>query len=408
MRKLFQFFGKLIASILVLVFMVSTFASVFLLAFNTSLFDPDFYLGAFEEVELFDKLPSIAATQIKYVMGFNPCEEDPTKCEGDGPEEGEQESGQGGPPGYFQALSENDWELLLEGILPPEWLEEQVQAVTGSLFDSIEEGKGNPEIKLSLKSLKERLGGEEGVAAIVHLLDAQPECSRDDLLNMTRTLQGDQEGGGDFLTCQPPADFIEDYTPQIVVLLRRSLSDVPDEIDLGSSIFKGDGSSGSATIKVFGSEIPTLAFVKWIRWVISMTPLACLLLLIFIAFFGVYSFKGLSGWWGYPLAITGSMTLAISLSVGPLVDFYSDRLLSQMDFMGLSPNLITTGSNLAIEVIRSLFSQVRDISLIVIGMGLAVIITAVVLKTPPKAAHSKGYDGPVEIPGIPNSDQDDD
>jgi hypothetical protein len=407
MRKLFRFFGKLIASVLVLVFIVSTFASVFLLAFNTSLFDPDFYLGAFEEVEFFDKLPSIAATQIKYTMGFNPCEEDPTKCEGDGPEEGEEESGQGGPPSYFQALSENDWELLLEGILPPEWLEEQVQAVTGNLFDSIEEGKGTPEIKLSLKSLKERLGGEEGVAAIVHLLDAQPECSRDDLLNMTRTLQGDQEGEGDFLSCQPPADFIEDYTPQIVVLLRRSLSDVPDEIDLGSSIFKGDGTSGSATIKVFGSEIPTLAFVKWIRWVISMTPLACLLLLIIIAFFGVYSFKALSGWWGYPLAITGSMTLAISLGVGPLVDFFSDRLLSQMDIMGLSPNLIETGSSLAIEVIQSLFSQVRDISLIVIGMGLAVIITSVVLKTPPKAEPSDGYGGPADIPGIPNPDQTD-
>ncbi len=39
-------------------------------------------------------------------------------------------SSQGGPPSYFQALSDEDWELLLEGLLPPEWLEDQVLAVT--------------------------------------------------------------------------------------------------------------------------------------------------------------------------------------------------------------------------------------------------------------------------------------
>ena len=104
MRKLFRFFGKLIAGILVLVFIISALTSILLLALNSQLFSPDFYLDVFKEVELFDDLPEIAANQIKYVMGYNPCLEDPTKCEGDGSEEEvnqESDSNQGGPPSYF-------------------------------------------------------------------------------------------------------------------------------------------------------------------------------------------------------------------------------------------------------------------------------------------------------------------
>ncbi len=407
MRKLFRFFGKLIASILVLVFIISALTSIFLLALNSQLFSPDFYLGVFNEVEFFNQLPKIAATQIKYAMGYNPCLEDPTKCEGDGlqGEEGQEtETSQGGPPSYFQALSDKDWELLLEGLLPPEWLEDQVLAVTGGLFDSIDQGQGEISIKISLLDLKERLGGETGVEAIAHLLEAQPECSKDDLLTMTRVLQGKEEAVGDFLNCRPPEDFIENYTPQLEVLLRRSLRDVPDEIDLGKGIFGEAGSSSGPTIELFDSEIPTLALINWIRWAINMSPLTCLLLLVVIAFFGVFSFKELGRWWGYPLAISGLMGLGISLLVGPAVNFFSDSFLKNRGFTGFSPVLIDTGTDLVVAIIRSLFLQVRNYSLVVIGMGLAVIITAAVLKPPTKKDPPPEEDESI----IPDTDADED
>jgi len=407
MRKLFRFFGKLIASILVLVFIISTLTSIFLLALNSQLFSPDFYLDVFDEVEFFDQLPEIAATQIKYAMGYNPCLEDPSMCEGDEPQDEESqdtESSQGGPPSYFQALSDKDWELLLEGLLPPEWLEDQVLAVTEGLFDSIDQGQGEISIKISLLDLKERLGGETGVEAIAHLLDAQPECSKDDLLNMTRILQGKEEAGGDFLNCRPPDDFIQNFTPQLEVLLRRSLRDVPDEIDLGKGIFGEASSSEGPTIELFDSEIPTLALIKWIRWAINMSPLVCLLLLVVIAFFGVFSFKELGRWWGYPLAISGLMGLGISLLVGPAVDFFTSSFLKNREFTGFSPVLIDTGSDLVVGIILSLFLQVRNYSLVVIGMGLAVIITAAVLKPPTKKDPQHEEDESI----IPDPDADED
>ncbi len=169
-------------------------------------------------------MPEIAAVQIRYAMGDNPCLEDPANCENDEPDFS---SSQGGPPSYFQALSEKDWELLLTGLLPQEWLEDQIQEITGSLFNALESGEGDLTIKISMVDLKNHLSGEAGIEAIAQLVEAQPECSKDDLLEMTRILEGREAVGKDFLTCQPPADFIENYTPQLEVILRRSLRDVP-------------------------------------------------------------------------------------------------------------------------------------------------------------------------------------
>jgi hypothetical protein len=383
MRKLIRFFGKLIASILVLVFIASTLLSILLLSINTQLFNQDFYQEVFNEVDFFDQLPKLAANQIRHAMVYNPCREDPSKCEGDGPPEESEETDQGGPPSYFQALSEEDWELLIEGLLPPDWLEEQVLNVLEGIFDSIDQGYGTLSITISLRELKDRLVGEAGVEAIAQVLEAQPECSKDDLLDMTRILQGDEEVGGNFLNCHPPDDFIEDFTPQIEVLLRRSLPDMPDQIDLGESLLGGEGSD-EPTLELFDREIPTLALVKWVRWIINISPLLCLILLMVIAFFGVYSYKALGRWWGYPLAISGLMGLGISMLVGPAADFFTNSYLKKRDFAGFSPEMVETGSDLALEVIHRLFLQVRTYSLIVIGMGFAVIITAAIIRSPKK------------------------
>ena len=127
MIKIFRFFGKLVASILVLLFMVSALISILLLSFESQLLNPDFYLEVFEEQDFFDQLPEIAAVQIRYAMGYNPCLDDPANCENG---ESNISSSQKGPPSYFQALSEKDWELILTGLLPKEWLEDQIQELS--------------------------------------------------------------------------------------------------------------------------------------------------------------------------------------------------------------------------------------------------------------------------------------
>jgi hypothetical protein len=399
MLKLLRFIGKLLGAILVPVFILISFTSILLLSFDSQLFNQDFYLKVFSSEDFFDRLPEVAAVQIQYAIGSNPCLENPDLCD----DEGDQiTSSSGGPPSYFQALSQNDWELLLRGILPPEWLEDKLMEVTGNLIQSVDTGKGDIAVAFSLADLKERLGGPDGVDAIVQVLDAQPECSKDDLLMMTRILEGKEDPGADFLSCRPTDDFIENYSPQIEVLLRRSLRDIPDEIELGKGLIPGDNA-----IKAFGYQVPTYLLVQWIRWSIRMSPLFCVSLLLVIAILAVHSYKGLGGWWGYPLAITGLIGLALALLISPLASWLSSILLKGRAAAGISPVLIETGSSLAVRILRTLFNQVRNYSLIAIGMGLAVIIIASVLSPGGKkpAADDQEAAPPEDLEKVQEIDQ---
>ncbi len=364
MIKLIKFIGKFIASIIVLLFIIFTLASIFLLSFENQLLSPDFYLQVLEDEDFFDQLPEIAAVQIQYSMvSITSSSED-------------------GPPSYFQALSEKDWELLLTGLLPDNWLEDQINNMFGDLSDTIDTGEGNIKLSISMLELKEHLGGEAGVEAIAQLLDAQPECSKDDLLEMTRILEGKEDPGKDFLTCKPPDDFIKNYTPQLGVILRRSIRDIPDEIDLGKGVLMDNGTIGS--IKAFGIELPTYLFIKWIRWGIRMSPLFAVTLLLLIALLAVHSIKALGVWWGYPLAISGLIGFTIAMLVGPLANWATNSFLADRTMAGFSPILVETGGGLAVQVLRLLFIQVRNISLITAGAGFAIIILSAVFQSPGK------------------------
>lgn len=377
-----------------LVFIFSTFSSIFLLAFTTQLFNPDFYLEVFEEVDFFDQLPEIAATQIRHSMTFNPCLEDPDMCEnGEPPEEG----GGGGPPSYFQALSEEDWETLLTELLPADWLENQLHDMVHNLIESIRSGSGDMAVGISLLELKEHLTGESGVEALTQLLKNQPECTQDDLLEMTRILEGSDDSGKDFLSCNPGNDFLDDYSPQIESLLRRSLKDIPEEIDLAKGL---DGKE--VKIKPLGVELPITTMINFIRWTILISPLLNLLLLLIIAFLAVHSFKGLRGWWGYPAAIAGLLATGLASLAGPAADFLLSRFLGDSMMTGLHEELVDTASGLALQIIHTLFTQARNFALIVTGIGLTIIIIATVLKGPgekpekvKESAEAEGTEEPV-------------
>jgi hypothetical protein len=380
MTKLLKFFGKLAAGILVLLFIFTAFTSILLISIESQLLSSDFYLGVLEKEDFFDRLPEIAALQIRYAMGYSPCLDDPENCEDDEPGP---VSGQDGPPSYFQALSQKDWELLLTGLLPADWLKDQVQVITGDLFTAVDSGDGDLKFSIPLLDFKDRLSGGAGVEAITHLLDGYPECSKDDLLGMTRILEGREDPGKDFLTCQPPEDFIKDYTPHLEVLLKRSLRDIPDEIDIGEGLFNTGKDTG---LKIFGYQLPTYLFIKWIRWSIRMSPLFCVAMLMAIAILAVYSFKSLNVWWGYPVAISGLMGIAISLLAGPLANWLTTTFISGRTMAGMSPLIIETGSSLAVQVIRSFFKPVLYYSLAAAGLGLGIIIISAVIKAPEKKA----------------------
>jgi hypothetical protein len=373
MPELLKGIGKLIAVLFAGLFVIVTGLGLLLLSIEGQLFNPDFYLGVLEDQGIYDRLPGITAEQLTYSMGFDPCLENPESCEG-----GQvQAEPSGSAPGYFQVLTKNDWELLITRLLPLDWLKGQVQSVIEQVFDYIETGVGEFSITLSMGELKESLSGEAGINAIARLLEAQPDCSSDDLIEMIRILQGAGEPGKDFLRCNPPANFIEERTPQLEVMLRRSLREMPDEIDLASGLFGGNREVGSqlSTVTVFDYPLTGFMLLNWIRWAIRMIPLLSLLLLLVIAFFAAGSFRNLRGWWGIPLTITGIIGLAFALAATPLSNWVIDTFIAGQRVAGISPSLFDAGADLLGQLIQSLFVRLRNLALIltILGLGIALL-----------------------------------
>jgi large-conductance mechanosensitive channel len=120
-----------------------------------------------------------------------------------------------------------------------------------------------------------------------------------------------------------------------------------------------------------------------------MSPLFCVALLLFIAILAVHSYKGLGTWWGYPLAISGLIGIALAMLVGPLSNFLTNTFLGNRTMAGISPVMIETGSDLAAQLIKSLFTQVRNYSVIAAGLGLGIIIISAVIKSPEKIESEK-------------------
>jgi hypothetical protein len=231
-----------------------------------------------------------------------------------------------------------------------------------------------------MAELKEHLSGEDGVRALAGVLEAQPECTNEDILAMAGVLEGGETPGDDFLTCHPPDDFIEKYTPHIEVIFRRSLEDVPDKINVTEDVFGDIGGAGEpSTLSLFGTQVSPFTLIRWVRWVIRMSPLFAWATLLVIAFFGASSFKGLGGWWGVPLFVSGLIAFGIAFLATPVANWVVNRFISDQTVMGISPVLMETGTDLVIQMIRSLFTQARNLALITAGLGIVFFVIATVL-----------------------------
>jgi hypothetical protein len=100
-------FARGVATVLAVLFVLLTPLIMLLFNLQHHLFNPDLYKRALAEQNFYQQLPSLVGEQLVTTMLYNPCEEDPSLCEGEGPPEdrgGAPDEPQGGPPAYLQLL----------------------------------------------------------------------------------------------------------------------------------------------------------------------------------------------------------------------------------------------------------------------------------------------------------------
>jgi hypothetical protein len=395
---------------------------IVLVAFNLEwrLFHPATLSGALEAQNLYERLPSIASDQLISRMTYDPCEEDPSLCEGEGQEAPGGDEGEGGPPDFLQHLSKENWEQLLATLIPEGWLESQVDGALGGLFAFLNSETDVLLMKISFVELKAGLAGQAGVDAILGLMQTLPPCDPE-ILASEEAFKEAFEGDEGLFVCNPPEDMYDMILPELENGLAQSVTQIPDEIDLAQSMLGslGGGEGGEpgaesqltmggrvgvigcmnvavGAISGQGSEVNPLQWFQCGRLMLRLTPLLSVVLLLLIALFGVRSLQGWLRWWGVPLLITGILGVAIWLASGPTTSWILAAFVFRDSAM-LTPDLVQIATGILSHITGSVFWYIGIESGVMALIGCLMIGGSVFVKSRTRLQQEES----LELPGEP-------
>ncbi len=352
--------ARILAGIALLLFVISAALTIMVLNVRLFLLAPETYSEAFRQEGVYQELPALAADQMLFSMTYNPCQEDPSRCEGEGPSE-QPESLEGGLPGYFANLPEQSWETVISALVDPLWLEEQTEAVLAQIF-GLYTGEGIPDsIVISLQEIKDRVDSDAGYNAILEVMQAQPDCTLEQVAELTQVLI--TRGLSDaIIRCNPPAELMAQAEPFIRSGVAVVVQDLPAnvEIALPSQLLNPEGPVGLG--------------LNLVRSALQYAPWVSLFWLVLITVLVVRDIRGWLGWWGSGLVLTGLTTIGAGLALRPLSVWGMERVLQLQQGGGLSPGLVNTGLRVATNITNGFSSRIMVTSAIVLGLGLLMLV----------------------------------
>lgn len=322
---------KTLAALCTLLFIIS--GIVALLAFNIEwyAFNSAPYKQAFERQNLYVRTPEILANALySYVAGNQNT--DP----------------------YLKELTLADWQGTIASAVPPEELKLLTDSTLDSVFDYLNDRTNS--VQMSLLPIKQRLTGPAGVEIVQKILQAQPACTAEQLLQMGMGFLS-----GNIGLCNPPPELIGLMNPLIESQLQLLTLSIPNEITLISST-PGDGDPR--------------ARLRQARTIMNITPVFPVFFLFCLTIFAVRSLMDWLQWWGYPFLLTGGMSVLIAVIGTPLVGILVQSIL-EFYGSGLIPPILFSAIREAIsavtgEILRPVFYE----SLILAGIGFSMVLTS--------------------------------
>jgi len=322
---------KTLAALCALLFIIS--GIVALVAFNIEwyAFNSSAYKQAFERQDLYGRTPEILANALySYILGSQNT--DP----------------------YLKELTQEEWQGTIASVVPPVELKLLTDSALDSVFDYLNDRTNS--VQISLLPIKQRLTGPAGVEIVQKILQAQPDCTAEQLLQIGMGFLS-----GDIGLCNPPPELIGFMNPFIESQLQLITFSIPNEITLISSL------PGDADPR---------ARLRQVRSLMNLTPVLPVFFLFCLTIFAVRSLMDWLQWWGYPFLLTGGVSVLIALMGAPLVgilvqsilEFYSSGLIPPILFSAIREAIsAVTG-----EILRPVFYE----SLILAGVGFSLVLTS--------------------------------
>lgn len=323
--------GQVIATLLLILFVLAAAVSLYATAADVILLRPATYQRALAAQNVYARATALVGRQLAGIVS----DSDPDAADA--------------PPAFLRLLTPDDWQAILAQLLPPSYIQAQTEQVIADYLAYFEPTPPAEPPAISLVEPRERLVRDAGATALARLLRALPPCSE---LHLA-VLLTNPSAVDIWLACRPPVDF-EPFVITTVQGLLDVTGIIPDQVRLPEPAFaQPDGPNIGA-----------------LRLIVRFSPLLPLLLLLGVALFGAQTWPEAFGWWGAALLAAGvvSVLAAVGLWVA------SDWLLLNRVVPQLPAVMTADVRATALSVVRA----VRQSYLLAagsVGLGLTLLGT---------------------------------
>lgn len=375
-------FGRGVGVILAVLFVILAPLTLVLFNVQSNLLQPEIYKAALAEQDFYEQLPALVGEQILRSMTYNPCEADPSRCEGEG-ESGEDQEQAGGPPVYFSSLNQDDWEAIMSILVPTSWLREQGESAIDQVFAFLDSDEPTLKVTISMTAIRERLAGPEVGSVLLRILRALPECTPAQKAFYSKGWFDPAQP--DLPACRPPEEDMPAVVMEMGVVLNQMAQSISDEVTLDASSI-GAGEEGEQPPaedegSPFGDD-PKVAF-RLVRRGMRFGFVVPLLLLLLIAVFAVRSLKGWLLWWGVPLTIAGAVTLVPALFAPAVVRWALETRLRLSFPSAISETMADTLLGVIQSIARTFSNRLAIVAGLLLLAGVAMLVAALFVRAGP-------------------------
>ncbi|MDO9303682.1 MAG: hypothetical protein Q7T89_20010, partial [Anaerolineales bacterium] len=190
---------------------------------------------------------------------------------------------------------------------------------------------------------------DTGVQAVFTLLNTQPDCTLEQIAQMTFNLFNNNE----IQFCKPPAALTSMLTPVIQGQMQLTTLAIPDQLTL---------------ISVPPENDPRQA-LQSARMIMKLSPILPLAFLLLVTIAVVNSLKSWLNWWGVPLFVTGLLAVLMGLAGAPIFGAILQGILAN----GLPHAMLGIANDLASAMLQALLAPVlwQGLGIALIGLVMA-------------------------------------
>jgi hypothetical protein len=292
--KFMRFIGKVVGLVLLLAFLVVLPATVWSFNIEQALFERSTYEQILQSRTLYNGvLPTLLP---RLIQGAETAP--------DAPEDARYAAQ------VFANLDEQEWQQVIRLLMPPPWVQRQLQTNLNAVFDWVDGPEIRPNLQLDLTELKRRMAGDEGQQVVGVVIESWPACTDAQQQQMEEALGEESGVEGELPSCRPSGEPLRGrLADELNAAVARTASQMSGSVPLYPALRR------APTMRERLSWLFLKLAVRVVRRVAYLVFLAPLVLLLLIEIATIRSFKSLFRWYGWAGFIGGLLCLSLPIDL---------------------------------------------------------------------------------------------